>query len=183
MKKGLNGVTYDCRWLPPSKYAGRRKEVKNVPAEKAIVVILDGMRALVEDASAETVAILNETASDVQGAAIENAPVYLGALRQSIGVRVGADGAYSREVYAGGKPAPYAPFMEYGTSGGAPPLEEIKEWMRLKGIPALTGDEDKSAWLIRRKIMARGVRAQPFLFPAFERFRGAFLDRIRRAFG
>jgi len=187
----VNGITYSVRWLPPAKMAARLakqrgvKELKNVPAERAIAVVADGMKGLAEGAHEECKAILNETASRVQGEALEAVPGALGALKQSIGIRVGEDGPYSREVYAGGPPAPYAPFIEYGTSTGAPPIEEIVAWMNAKGITPRDPDDsvEDAAFKIRRSIMGRGIRAQPFLFPAFERARQGFLDQLRKVFG
>jgi len=186
----MNGVTYSARILPAAKMAarlGRQRgaSVENVPAERGVSVVIDHLDGLMEGARAEILAILNETVSQVQGEAIEHVPNALGALRQSIGLRVGEDGEYSREVYAGGPPAPYAVFMEYGTSTGAPPLEEIVAWMTAKGIAPRDPNDtlEQAAMLIRRSIMARGVRAQPFLFPAFERSREPFVAKLREVFG
>jgi len=183
-------ITYNATWLPPAKrldraVAQRKMSVQNVPATRAIAVVVDGFASLAEGAAAECKAILNETASDVQGAAIDATPVALGPLRQSIGVRVGQDSEFSREAYAGGQAAPYAPFVEYGTSTGAPPVQEIVAWMTSKAIAPRDPEDtvEQAAFKIRRGIMWHGTRAHPFLFPAFERARQPFLDKLRKVFG
>ena len=187
---GTWSLTYSANWLPPAKMLSRavaqkKMSVQNVPAERAIALVVVGLESLAEGAGAECIAILNETASEVQGAAIESVATALGPLKQSIGIRVGDDGEYSREVYMGGPSAPYAPAVEYGTSTGAPPVQEIVAWMTSKGITPRNGEDtvEQAAFKIRRGIMWHGIRAHPALFPAFERFRQPFLDKLRKVFG
>jgi HK97 gp10 family phage protein len=64
-------------------------------------------------------------------------------------------------------------FYASGTGTFDQLLENIKEWARKKGIP------QEAAYPIARKIAREGVRAQPFLFPAFDRERPILIQKLR----
>lgn len=95
------------------------------------------------------------------------APKFRGELTNSIGTeRVGL---LQHVIAARGKA--YGPYVDEGTGpGGRPPLEEIRAWIKLKGIRPRRADltPDSLARLIRRTIAQRGVRAQNFWMPTFE---------------
>ncbi|MCW7553653.1 HK97 gp10 family phage protein [Endozoicomonas gorgoniicola] len=60
----------------------------------------------------------------------------------------------------------YAQFVNDGTgSGGAPSLQAIKDWIRVKGITPNNPnhDLDDLAYMISRSIARKGTRAQPFV--------------------
>ena len=60
----------------------------------------------------------------------------------------------------------YAQFVNDGTGpGGAPSLQVIKDWIRVKGITPNnpSHDLDDLAYMISRSIARKGTRAQPFI--------------------
>jgi HK97 gp10 family phage protein len=63
-------------------------------------------------------------------------------------------------VFAVGSTAKYAPYVEFGTRPHWPPLDAIREWCRVKGIP------ESAAFPIARAIARRGLPERPFLYPA-----------------
>jgi len=176
-------ITWSAKWLPPPK-RGKPRQVNNVPAERGVAIIVEGLHEYSQSVQDEAKAILTETAGWVQRGAVENLDAndtnYIGKLRQS--VRVDAPNEWTRTISAGGATAPYAPFVEFGTRSGAPSIEKIEHWMKRKGITPLTGDLRKSAALIRKKIMRSGIPPQPFLFRSFERHRQTFINRMLALF-
>lgn len=137
-----------------------------------------------EIAKEDIKAILSSSAQIIVNNAKRKAPSNYGKLRQSIGSETKNQG-FEQVVYAGEK---YAPMVEFGTklqvkipsgfesmalqfkgykSGNFTEfLENIKEWVRIKGIA--TGDDiDRASYLIAMSILKKGIRAQPFLIPAF----------------
>lgn len=64
---------------------------------------------------------------------------------------------------------------QWGGHGGWVPEDAITAWMKRKGI------ELEFLGVIQRKIWEMGTKAQPFLFPAFEKHKGEIADDITRA--
>jgi len=91
-----------------------------------------------------------------------------GNLRNSIIAEVTANGL-SAEI---GPQAPYGPYAEFGTRPHFPPLEALEDWARKHGF--------KSAWPICKVIAKRGLRARPYLNPAFFAIEGEFFDRLKK---
>jgi len=110
-------------------------------------------------------------------------------LKTSIDVR---GSQLSREVFTDVK---YAPYMEFGTKskveippglegyamqfkGGGGSFEDfeasIKRWAQLKGIP------EEAVYPIMKSILHKGVKAQPFLFPAFFAEQPQLLKRLKK---
>ena len=110
-------------------------------------------------------------------------------LKTSIDVR---GSQLSREVFTDVK---YAPYMEFGTKskveippglegyamqfkGGGGSYEDfeasIKRWAQLKGIP------EEAVYPIMKSILHKGVKAQPFLFPAFFAEQPQLLKRLKK---
>jgi hypothetical protein len=62
-------------------------------------------------------------------------------------------------------PAPYAAFVEYGTTPHMPPIEPIKKYLMRK-----TGMSEKeatnAAWAVAKRIAKEGTEPKPFLRPA-----------------
>ena len=110
-------------------------------------------------------------------------------LKTSIDVR---GSKLTREVFTDVK---YAPYMEFGTKskveippglegyamqfkGGGGSYEDfeasIKRWAQLKGIP------EEAVYPIMKSILHKGVKAQPFLFPAFFAEQPQLLKRLKK---
>ena len=82
--------------------------------------------------------------------------------------------------------ADYASVVEFGRRAGSkpPPITPIADWVHKKGIGGTysikskrrTGksgtqeqEDRRAAWFISKKIGKRGIKATPFLYPAFDR--------------
>lgn len=73
-----------------------------------------------------------------------------------------------------GSQSPYAAYVEFGTRPHFPPLDAIRAWCRVKGIP------ESAAFPIARQISVRGTPAIPFMRTALAVGRRHHLERIRR---
>lgn len=91
----------------------------------------------------------------------------LGNLANSIRVDL-IEGGTIAEV---GPEAPYGPFVELGTRPHFPPPDALEGWAKRHGFD--------SAWPICRAIAKRGLKAKPFLFPAWLAVKDKFWKRIR----
>lgn len=94
----------------------------------------------------------------------------LGNLANSIMVDL-EDQGFTAKVEA---QAPYGPSVEYGTKKHFPPPDALEGWARRHGFD--------SAWPICMVIAKRGLKARPFLVPAFLKVRDAFFKRIVERF-
>lgn len=70
-----------------------------------------------------------------------------------------------------GPVAPYGPHVEFGTRPHFPPPDALEGWARRHGFD--------SAWPICKAIAKRGLKAKPFLFPAWLAVRDGFIKRIK----
>ena len=96
--------------------------------------------------------------------ALANAPIDTGDLKRS-GIKSFADNMLTGNVAFGGSLAPYAPYVEFGTGSNV-------------SIPS--GLED-----FARQFYVNGegrMKAQPFLFPAYFKYRKQFQADIRKIF-
>ena len=133
---------------------------------------------------------IERSARIIESQAKRNAPT--GAnnrLKTSIDVR---GSKLTREVYTDVK---YAPYVEFGTKskveippglegyamqfkGGGGSFEDfeknIKVWAKRKGIP------EEAVYPIMKSILHKGVKAQPFLFPAFFAEQPQLLKRLKK---
>jgi hypothetical protein len=128
-----------------------------------------------------------------------NAPVNEGALRESINFT-----AYNLKIAVGAY-IEYAAFVEFGTKSFAAAyvaslpedwqafaaehqgtgegtfaelLTAIMKWVELKGLA--TGKDIKQAsYLIARKIVRDGIKAQPYLYPAFEKNKLELIENLK----
>lgn len=75
----------------------------------------------------------------------------------------GPAGAASENISAVARQAMNELGYRHGAKGGFPPLEDIQKWAKRKGLP----DDPDTAFLIARAIRRRGIKARPFVFPAF----------------
>lgn len=137
--------------------------------------------------------VVTKSGYNVRAGAIAKVPKMFGVLRNSISLKYGAEGLAVRVD----SNADYAPYVEFGTKSKVevPPelaeyasqfrggkggsfddlLESIKLWALRKGLP------ESAAYPIAVKIAKEGVKAQPFLYPAFKEEQARFLERIRQA--
>lgn len=152
------------------------------------------------DTLAEMSDVVTRSTLDVQAGAIDRAPANDGELRQNIGTNFAKQAGFVTEGEVEAR-APHSAFVEFGTGpagksaqfgalareamdelgyshsdrGGFPPLDEMRDWLRKKGLdPAL-------AFVMSRSIRKHGTRPQPFLTPALEAERDAFERDLRSA--
>ncbi len=71
-----------------------------------------------------------------------------------------------------GPEAPYGPYVEFGTKPHFPPPDALEGWAKRHGFD--------SAWPICKAIAKRGLKARPFIFPAWLAVKDLFWTRIRR---
>lgn len=114
---------------------------------------------------------LEKSGRSVEARAKEKAPVDTGRLRASIGIEVG-----KLEVKIG-SPVSYAPYLEFGTRPHFPPLAALQPWAVRHGFPAGAA----GAYLVARKIAARGTEPQPYLIPALNESKGDIGEFLRDA--
>lgn len=127
---------------------------------------------------------LGRAATRIQSQAKADAPIDMGALRDSIrtevdereaSASVGSDAHYARFIEFGTGPMGKNSHLdalaeqarvelgyEYGPKGGFPPIPVMEAWCQRHGIPV------EAAFAIALTIRRRGTRAQPFLYPAVE---------------
>lgn len=74
-----------------------------------------------------------------------------------------------------GPTAKYGPYIEFGTRPHFPPMEALEAWARHHGF--------ESTWPICKAIAERGLRARPYLTPAYDDFEGELLIRLQRVMG
>lgn len=163
----------------------------------AVTVKIDNIETVVtqltkykDKVSKETIDTINQTMLEVRNGAVRSVPVDVGRLRSSITLTKMNPSNKLSEVYTN---VEYAPFIEFGTkskveipsglesyasqfqrTGGSFDmlLENIRQWCRHKGI------DEAAAFPIARKIAKEGIKAQPYLFPAFEKERAMLLPKL-----
>lgn len=70
-----------------------------------------------------------------------------------------------------GPTAPYGPYVEHGTRPHFPPPDALEGWAKRHGFD--------SAWPICKLIAKRGLKAKPFLFPAWLALKEKYWKRIK----
>ena len=70
-----------------------------------------------------------------------------------------------------GPTAPYGHYVEYGTKPHFPPPDALEGWAKRHGFD--------SAWPICKAIAKRGLKAKPYLFPAWLAVKDKFWKRIK----
>lgn len=115
---------------------------------------------------------LKRSLLNIQNGAKKRVRVDRGGLRNSIAHETSENGLVGRA----GTNSEHGPANEFGRRAGAPmpPVSEIRDWAKRKGIK----DPDRAAYPIARAIARRGTPAAPFLFPSFEEERPEFLRRL-----
>jgi len=143
---------------------------------------------------------VNASALKIQSDAKKLAPVNLGTLRNTIYL-VEENKGSNQFVYGVGASASYAPYVEFGTGGKVSipngyqdyatqfkgkqggkfkdMVLALTEWVLKKGIAS--GKQSRSvAYAIALSILRKGMRAQPFLIPAFEAEKPKLIQRIEK---
>lgn len=110
------------------------------------------------------------TALDIQNRAKRNVRKSwdLGNLANSILINL-IDGGMNAQIYP---EAPYAIYVEEGTKPHFPPPSALEGWARRHGF--------ESAWPICKVINERGLKAKPFLIPAWLAFKNKFLKKAEK---
>jgi len=73
-----------------------------------------------------------------------------------------------------GTVAPYGPYIEFGTRPHFPPPDALEAWARHHGFD--------SAWPICIAIAKRGLRARPYLLPAYDEVAPKFEKRLAEVY-
>ena len=138
---------------------------------------------------------INASALKIENQAKRLAPINLGQLRNSIALTkdvdltytVAANASYAAYVEFGTGPQTSVPsdFKSYaeqfkGKSGGKfkDMIEALTLWIKRKGIG--NGKNDKGlAYVIALSILRKGMRAQPFLVPAYEMEKPKLIKRLK----
>ncbi len=70
-------------------------------------------------------------------------------------------------------------WLEFGTRPHTPPFQPIYEWVgRVLGIGGDDTEQEEVTWAIIKNIEQYGTPARPFLFPAAELERPAYIKRL-----
>ena len=161
-------------------------KVNNREINKAIEKIKNLEKSVVT----ETDKKIEKAARRIESSAKAAVPVYMGRLRSSIDVR---GKKLQREIYT---QVYYAPYVEFGTKSKVDIpaglesyamsfkgkkvgdfntlLKNIESWVISKGIP------QEAAFHIAVSIARYGIRAQPFLFPAFFKEQPKLLNDLKK---
>lgn len=110
----------------------------------------------------------------IEGTARTLAPKDTGRLAGSITHAISGGGANLTSKI--GPSVAYGLYVEKGRQPGKPmpPAGAIAGWAARKGIPA------SSLFVLRRAIGRKGIKARPFMKPAFDQNRGAVVARFAR---
>jgi len=143
---------------------------------------------------------VNASALKIQSDAKKLAPANLGTLRGSI-YKDEISKSANEYMFIVGAAAKYAAYVEFGTGGKVSipngyndyatqfrnkkggkfkdMVLALTEWVQKKGIAS--GKQSKSvAYAIALSILRKGMRAQPFLIPAFEAEKPKLIQRIQK---
>ena len=121
-----------------------------------------------------------KSAAALQAEAIILAPVNTGALRQSITTEVDKRPPFASWATVGPTVA-YGRWVEYGRKPGKmPPVDALEPWVRLK---LKAKNPRRVAFAIAMKIAREGIKAQPFLGPAWKKAKPkieTIMKKVRR---
>lgn len=165
------------------------RKAKRIGIDKAV----RNLRKTGADGERYLKAIIQSTADQVVVEAKQNAPKDTGELAQSIGKQSSNDGVKA-EIFINSN---YWGFVEFGTGGyvSIPPdlqsaaedfrgykngdfsefLRNMKEWCKRHGI------EEKFAYIICVSILRKGIKPQPFLYPALKRAKDGIVRKLLEA--
>ena len=109
-----------------------------------------------DQVKASAILAMNELGIDTVAALQKSVPVASGHLRDNIDYTVTEEG--DNVILTISLPK-YAQYIEWGTPPHMPPVEAIKDWLMIKGLP------EELAWPIAISIKQHGTRPQPFIRP------------------
>lgn len=156
------------------------------------------VRQFEEDVTLELDAFGKDVARDAKDNLSKNKTNDEGYLTNSIGseseklsVSIFANADYAAYVefgtrkfaaaYVASLPAEWKVFAaQFKGSGGSGSFEEFV--MRLAGWCKRKGVDEKAAYAIARSILINGIKAQPYLFPAFEKNRSLLIKNLQNLF-
>ena len=124
--------------------------------------VLNRLKRVSSQATLETKSAVVRNTDQIYAEAVANVPVLDGYLRGS-GNTSYQDGQLTGIVAFGGNAAPYAPYVEFGTGSGV-------------NVP-----QGFEAYAMQFYVNGKGtMKAQPFLIPAFIKYKNVFLRDIRK---
>ncbi len=113
---------------------------------------------------------LDDATAYMHREAVDNAPRSNGDLRQKIKMNVD-DRRLTGEVDSN---AEYSAAVENGRKPHMPPVNaSLKDWAHKHNI---------DPWALAMSIKKKGTKAQPFMYPAWDKAQSKFLKDLRRAF-
>jgi len=124
--------------------------------------VLNRLKRVSSQATLQTKSAVVRSTDGIFKDALDAVPVDLGDLRAS-GIPSYGDNQLTGRVAFGGPPAPYAPYVEFGTGSNV-------------SIP-----EGFGAYAMQFYVNGKGtMKAQPFLIPAYLKYRKVFLSDMRK---
>ena len=124
--------------------------------------VLNRLKRVSSQATLQTKSAVVRNTDQIYAEAVANVPVQDGHLRGS-GNTSYQDNQLTGIVAFGGNAAPYAPYVEFGTGSGVV-------------VP-----EGFNAFAMQFYVNGKGtMRAQPYLIPAFIKYRKVFLNDMKR---
>ena len=120
----------------------------------------------VNEATAQNIradAIDNITQNESVDTGILRGSIYANSLNEGLVYEVGSNTGT-------GEKGGYGAYVEFGRRPGGkmPPIKDLAEWVRRKGIEKDETKARQRAFLIARSIAVNGIKPRPFLYPAFE---------------
>ena len=124
--------------------------------------VLNRLKRVSSQTTLQTKSAVVRNTDQIYAQALSNVPVLDGYLRGS-GNTSYKDGQLTGIVAFGGNAAPYAPYVEFGTGSGV-------------NVP-----QGFEAYAMQFYVNGKGtMKAQPFLIPAFIKYKNVFLRDIRK---
>lgn len=124
--------------------------------------VLNRLKNVSRQAELETKSAVVRNTDGIFKDALEAVPIDFGELQRS-GVLSYSDNQLTGTVAFGGTPAPYAPYVEFGTGSNV-------------SVP-----EGFGAYAMQFYVNGKGtMKAQPYLIPAFIKYKKIFLRDIRK---
>ena len=127
---------------------------------------------------------MQESVTEVKKNIVEEPsfPVFMGALRRSIGSKVSKEGSeVVGRIGSSLTNEEYPAVMEFGRRPGTmPPPSALLRWVELKLNPP-AGQEMSIAFLVARKIKARGIEGRHFMEKGFEKSLTRIQEFMNRA--
>lgn len=165
------------------------------PTVTGTTQLINRLRAIGADGERIANASVNAVADLIVADAKRLAPADLGTIRQNIGKSTvsNANGIQATIFSA----APESPYQEFGTGGRVDVPAEMAEMaaqfkgkssgsfkefvLALKGWLSRHGIPEKAAYAVARSILRKGLKPQPFLYPAYLMHKDKLLSMLTTA--